>query len=168
MSSVFLFATNIETSVSGPQVYMRLIHEAQTQKYTSSIIPAGSKHHIDSPATPFSYHTLHLVKFCVVYTYESLTCNCTQKFKDGKPLCITTDMQKTESFRKLRMHWLWCSPPPPCILQQENKTAFWFTTCWCYYSSTWYYSGCEHLLLEEGQPLAANKLEQENYAELSL
>ncbi len=39
-SSVFLFATNIETSVSGPQ--------AQTQKCTSSIIPAGSKHHIDS------------------------------------------------------------------------------------------------------------------------
>lgn len=48
MSSVFLFATNIETSVSGPQVDMQLIHQAQTQKYTSSIIPAGSKHHIDS------------------------------------------------------------------------------------------------------------------------
>jgi hypothetical protein len=25
-----------------------------------------------------SCHTLHLLKFCVVYTYESLTCNCTQ------------------------------------------------------------------------------------------
>ncbi len=32
-----------------------------------------------------SCHTLCLLKFCVVYTYESLTCNCTQKCKDGKP-----------------------------------------------------------------------------------
>lgn len=161
MSSVFLFATNIETSVSGPQVYMRLILKPKSTHHQSFLLVANT-------TLTLSCHTLHLVKFCVVYTYESLTCNCTQKCKDGKPLCITTDMQKTESFRKLRMHWLWCSPPPLCILQQENKTAFWFTTCWCYYSSTWYYSGCEHLLLEEGQPLAANKLEQENYAELSL
>ncbi len=63
-----------------------------------------STHHqsfllIANTTLTLSCHTLHLLKFWVVYTYESLTCNWTQKCNDGKPLYITTAMQKTENFR---------------------------------------------------------------------
>ncbi len=67
-SSVFLSPTNIETSVSGPQVYTWLIHQAQTQKYTSSIILlVANKHHIDSllphPSSSEVLCSLHIWKF---------------------------------------------------------------------------------------------------------